>query len=405
MERIHLRKKIGGKKYLIREARPNDAPAVQALFNSIYKGKYPLDFGTNPAVLKAEISDPARYLWIVTEDEKTRRLLGAMTFAVDEKNRMSKAGGGVVLPEHRKSGLASAMLKLGVHYLTETAKTVDVLYATSRTVSEGPSRLAAEAGFRKLGLFPNAVQIEELEHLNLDVYLTKRAMALRRTKPFLFAPFHEIHAIARRQLGLERAYLVPERVSLKLSGRKIPFAVIRDEETVVRKFRLLHEQKRIFNSFFPFHQPNMLLSSVDQASDVFAWYGGVGKTAYLLGLRTDLVNQHDLLDSAALALQREGAAYIELLVDAYDYQTQQEAYTAKFIPSAYFPAMKLAHDGLRNDFFVVSRTFQILDFTASTVMAENYPYFQAYMRFYHKLFIEPMRRGELGRKPRASPGR
>jgi hypothetical protein len=99
-------------------------------------------------------------------------------------------------------------------------------------------------------------------------------------------------------------------------------------------------------------------------------------------------------------LQREGAAYIELLVDAYDYQTQQEAYTAKFIPSAYFPAMKLAHDGLRNDFFVVSRTFQILDFTASTVMEENYPYLQAYMRFYHKLYIEPMRRSDLSRKAR-----
>jgi hypothetical protein len=158
-----------------------------------------------------------------------------MMFAIDEKNRMAKAGGGVVLPEHRKSGLASTMLKLGVHYLTETAKTVDVLYGTSRTVSEGPSRLVADAGFRKLGLFPNAVQIEQMEHLNLDVYLTRRAMKLRRTKPFLLAPFHEIHGIARRQLGLERAYLVPERVSLKLSGKKIPFEVIRDEKAVGRR--------------------------------------------------------------------------------------------------------------------------------------------------------------------------
>lgn len=398
MERIQERRKIHGKSFLIREARVADAPAIQALFNSIYKGKYPLDFGTNVAVLKAEIAAPDRYLWLVTEDVRGRRLVGAMTFAVDLKNRMSKAGGGVVLPEHRKSGLASRMLKLGVRYLTEKAKTVDVLYATSRTVSEGPSRLAAEAGFRKLGFFPNAVQIEELEHLNLDVYLTKRALALRRQKPFLLAPFFEIHAIARRQLGLERAYLVPERVSLKLSGKKIPFEMIQDEKKVVEKFRLLREQKRIFNSFFPFHAPNMLLSSEDHGSDVFVWYGGVGKTAYLLGLRTDLVNQHDLLDSAALALQRAGAAYIELLVDAYDYQTQQEAYTAKFIPSGYFPAMKLAHDGLRNDFFVVSRTFQILDFTTSTVMAENYPYLKAYMRFYHKLFIEPMRRGDPSRK-------
>jgi RimJ/RimL family protein N-acetyltransferase len=401
MERVSERCKIAGKSFLIREARLSDAKAIQGLFNTIYQGKYPLEFGTDVGVLKAEIADPERFLWIVTEEARGHKLVGALTFAVDLKNRMSKAGGGVVLPEHRKSGLASRMLKLGLRHLTDQAKTVDVLYATSRTVSEGPSRLAAEAGFRKLGFFPNAVQIEEMEHLNLDVFLTKRAMGLRRWKPFLVAPFFDIHAIARKQLGLETATLVTPRAVLKLAPKKIRFDTVRDEKTVVEKFKLYKEQKRIFNSFFPFHTPNMLLSSEDRGSDVFVWYGGVGKTAYLLGIRTDLVNLHDLYDSAALALHGEGAAYIELLVDAYDYQTQQEAYTAKFIPSAYFPAMKLAHDGLRDDFFVVSRTFQILDFTTSCVMAENYPYLKAYMRFYNKLFIEPMRRADFGRKPGA----
>jgi hypothetical protein len=89
---------------------------------------------------------------------------------------------------------------------------------------------------------------------------------------------------------------------------------------------------------------------------------------------------------------------VELLVDAYDYITQQEAYTAKYIPSAYFPAMRLSNDGLRDDFFVVTRTFQILDFTTTTVMTENYPYLQAYMNFYNALYIEPMRRTELPKK-------
>jgi hypothetical protein len=386
------------KTFLMREARIADALKVQALFNTIYGGKYPLEFGSNVEILKGEIADTKHYLWIVTEDAANNELIGAMMFAIDLTNRMAKAGGGVVTPEYRKFGLASTMLKKGVHYLTETVKEVDVLYGTSRTVSEGPSRMVAEADFKKMGFFPNAVQIEDVEHLNLDVYLTQRALDQRRQKPYLFAPFYDIHKIARKQIGLERAYLVTEREPLKLSGKKLRFEVIQNEKTVIDKFRVFSEQKRISNSFFPFHSPNWLLSSEDGGSDVFIWYGGVGKQASILGFRTDHVNIHDMLDSVAITLQRSGATYCELLVDAYDYTTQQEAYTAKYIPSAYFPAMRLANDGLRDDYFVVSRTFQVLDFTSSWVMSENYPYLQAYMRSYNDLYIQAMHRTHLGGK-------
>ena len=398
MNRIHEKRKIGGKELLIREARVGDAIAVQALFNAIYKGKYTLEFGTNVGILKAEIAAPERYLWLVTEDSRKGLLVGAMMFVVDAKNRMSKAGGGVVLPEYRKSGLASAMLKLGVSYLTKTAGLVDVLYGTTRTVSEGPSRVVSEAGFEKVGIFPNAVQIEEMEHLSLDVYLTPNARALRRKKPYLFSPFYDIYKIARRQLGLEPATLVTERAPLKLSRQKMTFEVIKDGRRVSESFTRYAEQKRISNSFFPFHKPNWMLSTADQGTDVFIWYGGVGKQASILGFRSDQVNVHDLLDSVAVALQKSGAAYVELLVDAYDYIIQQEAYTAKYLPSAYFPAMRLTGDGLRDDYFVVSRTFQILDFTSSWVSSENYPYLEAYMRFYNQLYIAPMHRSDPRKK-------
>ena len=398
MGRVQKNFETNGKQFVIREANLQDAEPIRNIFVTIYQGKYPLEFISNPEILKAEIADGARYLWLCCIDIKANTHIGAMMFAIDSKNRMSKAGGGVVLPEYRKFGLASAMLNAGVGYLTDTVKEVDVLYGTSRTVSEGPSRMMAEANFHKMGLFPNAVQIEDLEHLNLDVFLTSRALELRRRKPYLFSPFFEVYRIARKQLNLERAYLVTEREPLKLSGKKIKFDIVDDEKIVISKFRLYSEQDRIANSFFPFHTPNRVLVSEDGGTDVFVWYGGVGKQASLLGFRTDRVNLHDLLDSVAVALQRSGAAYVEMLVDAYDYITQQEAYTAKYIPSAYFPAMRLAHDGLRDDYFVVTRTFQILDFTTTTVMSENYPYLQAYMNFYNALYIEPMRRTESPKK-------
>jgi predicted GNAT family N-acyltransferase len=397
VERIRDLQKLSGRRILIRDARVGDAPAIRALFEKIYKGKYPLEFGTNVELLKAEIADPEHHLWLVAADEKDRLLAGAMLFICDPKNRMAKAGGGVVLPEYRHYGLGSTLLKKGVRYLTKGAKLVDVIYGTSRTVSEGPSKMVAEAGFHKMGFFPNAVQIEELEHLNLDVYLTPAALKARRPGPYLFTPFYDIYAIARRQLKLERAHLVTERGPLTLSKKKIVLNVIKDSKRTIALFDLYKEQKRISNSFFPFHKPNWLLSSEDGGTDVFIWYGGVGKQASILGFRTDRVNIHDLLDAVAGALQRSGASYVELLVDAYDYLSQREAYAAKYIPSAYFPAMRLAGDGRRDDYFVVSRTFQIIDFTSSYVMTENLPYLKAYMRFYNELYIEPMKRSNVRR--------
>jgi hypothetical protein len=398
LERIRELLEFSGKKILLRDARLTDASAIRELFERIYKGKYPLEFGTNIDVLKTEIGDPEHHLWLVAADEKERVLAGAMLFIFDPKNRMAKAGGGVVLPDYRHYGLGSTMLKKGVRYMTKGADLVDVIYGTSRTVSEGPSKMVAEAGFHKMGFFPNAVQIEELEHLNLDVYLTQKALKSRRQGPYLYAPFYDIYSIARRQLGLDRGHLVTERGPLTLSKNKIVLNVVKDSKKTVDLFRTYKEQRRITNSFFPFHEPNWLLSSEDGGTDVFIWYGGVGKQASILGFRTDRVDIHDLLDAVAGALQRSGASYVELLVDAYDYMVQRDAYAAKYIPSAYFPAMRLAGDGLRDDYFVVSRTFQIIDFTSSYVTQENLPYLKAYMRFYNDLYIEPMKRSNIRRK-------
>lgn len=344
-------------------------------------------------ILENEIKGVGHHLWIVAEKEAPAqpRLVGAVMFRFDSANRLGKAAGGVVLPEFRKLGIGAAMVRSGVRHLTQTKQVVDIIYGTTRTVTQGPSKMVAEVGFREMGLFPNAVHIEEFEHLNLDIYLTDTALKSRRKKPFLFSPFYEVYGIARRQLSLERAILVTEREPLQLSRTKIPFRVIRNEKTACEKFLLYSNQNRISNSFFPFHLPNWLLSSEDGGTDVFIWHGGVGKQSSILGYRTDRVNAHDVLDSVAHTLQRSGAAYVELLVDAYDYMLQQEAYTARYIPSGYFPALRLGNDRLRDDYFVLSRTFQLLDFRSTYVSAETYPYLQAYMRCYNELYLEPTR--------------
>ncbi len=390
MKRINEEIQINGEAIQIKEAVTSDVKKIQDLFMQVYNGQYPMEYAVDPNVLKAELFDCQHYLWLIAQDKSRKKIMGAVMFNFDLQNRLGKAAGGVVAPKFQHKGLGSALLKTGVEYLTKKTDMVDVIYGTTRTVSEGPSRMAMDVGFHKMGLFPNAVQIDNLEHLNLDIYLADRALKKRRKKPYLFTPFYEVYNIARKHLGLEQAYTVTERAPLKLSKQKILFKLIKDEREVVLKFRHYSEQKRLSNSFFPFHMPNWLFASSDGGTEVFIWYGGVGKQASILGYRTDRVNIHDLLNSVALELQNQGAAYVEMLVDAYDYTLQQEAYTARYIPSAYFPAMQLANDGQRDDYFVLSRTFRLLDFTGSFVSEENYPFLQAYLRCYNELYIQPI---------------
>jgi len=388
MERVSSLTQIEDRSIRIREATSDDVFQIVELFHSVYKGFYPLEFGNNVQVLTGEIADSDHYLWVVAEYAGV--LVGAVMFSFDQKHRIGKAGGAVVNREFRRVRLASTMLRQGVEYLTKTLGAVDVLYGTTRTVSEGPSKMVEELGFKKMGLFPNALQLERMEHLNLDIFVTPNALALRRRNPYLYPPFLEVYEIARSTLGLEKAHVVTEREVLSLTRDKLKLQINKDAANVAQKFRLYSDQRRLSNSFFPFHVPNWILESQDGGTEVFIWYGGLGRQASILGYRTDRVDVHDLLDAVALALQTAGAGYVELLVDAYDYVLQQAAYTARYIPSGYFPAMKLSHDGLRDDYFVLSRTFNLLDFTNAVVFGDNFKYLQAYLRCYYELYIQPL---------------
>ncbi len=389
-ERIKGSCLVKGKQVVIREATEKDVPEIQALYALVYQGRYSMEFATNPSKLEAQLANPEGYLLLVAEDPARAGLVGSILFSIDAAHRLGKTAGVVVDPDYRRGGLGGEMLKLGTHYIAEDAAMVDVMYATSRTVGEAPSRIVAEAGYHQVGLFPNAVQVESMEHLNLDVYLTTRALPKRRKKPFIFKPYHETYEIARRRLGFERAQVVSEYATLKLNPVPMELEVVTDETVAISRFRELSLEKRLANSFFPFHSPNLIFRCPSGHTEVFVSLKGRHRQAAILGYRTDMVDIQDVLDSVARALHRHGASYVEFLIDSHDYRLQQQAFTARYIPSAYFPAMRLGADGLRDDVIIVSRTFSLLDFTGSVLKGDNLKYLKAYFRHYHELYIKPI---------------
>src|SRR5262249_35760076 len=150
-----------------------DIDGIQGLYREVYDGKYPQEFANDRNRLALELADRAAFLWIVAEDAATGRIAGAIQYRFDARHRRGKAAGVAVLPAYRSKGIGAGLLTLGIEKLTRELGVADVVYATTRTVNEAPSRAVAEAGYRPLGVFPNAVQVETFEHLSLDVYLTE----------------------------------------------------------------------------------------------------------------------------------------------------------------------------------------------------------------------------------------
>lgn len=387
MARVSIDLDLPGNHLRVEEATLADIEGIQRIFQIVYNGNYPFDFGANHEALAAEITDPARYIWLVARND-TQGIVAAMMFSSNARHRMGKAGGAVVLPEYRKLGVAKELLKAGVEHLK--AHGVEVIYGTTRSVSAGPTRLVAEVGFKTTGFLPNSLQVEDAEHLNLEVYLTEAALKTRRRKPYLFSPLSALYKVIQSQLHLESAVDVRERAPLILSRQHSPMHLIADAAEAKRRLTQYVSQSRISNHFFPFHEPNWILETEDGGTEFFVYYGGAGRQASIIGYRSDRSDLHNLLDSVARFLEKNGASYVEILVDAYDYLQQQQALSARYIPSAYFPAMKLNIDGKRDDYIVLNRTFRVLDFQDTVVNPEARKYLGVYMAFYNDIYMGDM---------------
>ncbi|WP_338849150.1 GNAT family N-acetyltransferase [Massilia sp. W12] len=386
--RISVEHRYEDKVFTLREARIAEAGLIKGMFDFVYNGKYPdeeLD------ALAAEICDQQHNLCVVAVSQPEGRIVGCIMIKIDPQHRIGKGGRGLVLPEYRRCGLAGATLKLAIDFLCHEAKCVDLVYGASRTVSPGPMRMAAEGGMVQFGLFPNAVQIESMEHLNLDVYLNPDSIARRRARPAIIPAFKRIYELGMHQLGVQEDANLVQLPPLPPARRNLPLPIWNDNpQDVIARFSRYSEEDRIALSFFPFHDPNAILATDDGGTEVFIWYEGSGKRAAIVGYRSDRKNVQEILLSAAQSMEARGAAYLEVLAPAADPLMQQAAYAARFIPCAYFPAMRLARDGLRDDFFVLSRTFRLLDFSGVVISPLNAEFLRAYLHGYYELYIEPL---------------
>ncbi len=373
---------------VIRLAKIQDMRRIQMLYVEVYGGTYSVPIVTDKDRMRRAIEDDD-YYWIVAECEG--RVVGSLVYAVDLPHRISKAFGAVVSQEFRKLDLAYTMMKLVLDDITQAKDLVDLVYATTRTANYGPQKLTENLGFIKLGIFPNTHKVHDNETHCLTGYLTEKALTtLRRPRPRLIPEAEPFYDIVRRQVNLDKAQVKNVKGDYSDHKQRIPlldFEVITAPSFVKSRYRKIKNNHFFAHTVMPFHEPNLILITPDQGTEVYLTYNQKDKYSVIVGGLTSEKSFAVVLESVARKVSDMDMAYIEVLIDAYSPHIQRDALDARFIPSAYFPCVKkVGHK--RYDCIAFSRTFDVLDFRNVKIISLYKNFLREYLKLWRENYIE-----------------
>lgn len=382
----HVMKIEGKGELFIRPARIVDARRIQVLYTEVYGSSYSVSIITNPEKMRKAIESD-EYYWLVAEFNG--KIVGSLVYSIDFKQRISKAFGAVVSEEFRKHNVAYTMMKLILDDITQNQNLVDVIYATTRTTSYAPQRLTDSLGFLKLGIFPNTHKVAENETHCFTAYLTENALKSRKKFPVIIPEIVPFYDIVLKQIKLEEPRVVDVKGKYSDHKTKIPvvdFEVITAQEFIRRRYKKIKQKGFFSHTFMPFHEPNILLVSLDGKTEIYMTYNPKDKYSVFVGGFSNL-EVEVVLESVAKKMQELDMAYLEILFDAYSPHLHRAAIDARFIPSGYFPAGKLVNNQ-RYDCIIFSKTFEILDFRNVKLASLYKSFLKEYLKLWRENYIE-----------------
>lgn len=374
----------------LRNAKPEDMRRIQVLYGDVYGPNYPMPVIFDKFKMRRAIESD-RYCWLVAECQG--RIVASLIYEVDPSQRISKAFGAVVSKEFRKQNLANTMMETILRELTKN-RIVDTVYATTRTVTTAPQQLTETLGFVKLGIFPNVHKVFEYETHCLAAYFVPEALKNRRTPPALIHEMAPFYRLVHDKVNIGKAVFRPPSPALREKTKNpakeqslLSFETISAPSFIKNRFAKARNSGVFANNYVPFHDPNLMLITPDQSTEVFLNYGATDRYSVIMGGKSEIKDFSLILNSVAKTLNNMGVSYIELLVDAYSPDLQWQALHARFLPSAYFPAFRKVGDK-RWDYIVFSRSFEMLDFRNVKIMSTYRNFLKEYMKIWQALYID-----------------
>lgn len=372
---------------ITRRAQPEDALKIISLYHEIYEGTYPDPTMSDISALEATLASKD-YCWMVAA--YGQKIVGSVVYQVDALNRLAKVYGAVIAPGFRGLNLTESLMNCGHDLLNKSINPVDVIYATTRTVTPAPQKLTANLGYRKLGIFPNVHQTDDYETHCLAGLFSKTAFELRFKDFKLHPKICNLFEIARRECELPALEIAETPPHAPALSERIDLETIEAANFVKHRFHRERPTTKNHHWFFPFHEPNLLLTTPDHSVEVFAYYSSADRHCVIIAISdVENIGYVDILANACRILRRKGARYIEFIMRADETNNIETAIQSQFLPCAYFPALQLS-EGMRFDYVIFSRSFEILNFANLKLEGVNRQYLVQYYKSWKEISLDPI---------------
>lgn len=368
----------------LRKANISDLSDIMQLYMFAYEGTYPDPTFNSVVMLSSALQGTSKYIYVAKNNEA---VVGCILFNYEADNLLAKAGAAVVAPQYRGHNITKQLLEYGTADLKENEGGIDVLYITTRTIHKAAQVLTQKMGFKQLGIFPNVHKTDEYEtHALAAMYFnksTERRYIDYKQHPKVLPLFN----IVRENIDLpimEEAEIWQQKNYI---GEVPKLEVIDATEFIRVRINKLSEKNEIDLAFFPFHTPNLLITSPNQNIEVFAYVNEIDKHCVITGCKIDReVSFTDLFLRVSNILRDRGIRYIEVILRANRLNIIDKVIKAKFLPCGYVPAFQL-EAGLRYDYIVFSRSYEILDFANLQLTGANAKYLANYVGLWEKTFL------------------
>lgn len=372
------------RKVIYREAQTLDMASILNLYFEVYGGSYPDPMFTSYPELEKAISSKNHFVFVA---ELQNKIIACLLFKYDESNLLAKAAAAVVDNRFRGHNITQKMISNGIKFLQKNTLGLELIYVTTRTVNKAAQLLTQNMGFKKLGIFPNVHKTKDYETHALAAIVLPNAVE-KRYKNFKQHPkVYELFKLVQSECELTPMEIAYEWDIKTYSGKVPILEIINAPEFVKNRFVNHTKDECIDFAFYPFIMPNVMITSPNGNIEIFLEINELDQSCIVIGCKIDReVSFTDLFLEVCNMLRDKGVRYIEMITRAHRLNIIDKMIKAKFIPSAYLPALQL-EDGKRYDYVIFSRSFEILDFNNIELTGVNEQYLKEYVKIWEEIAL------------------
>jgi N-acetylglutamate synthase-like GNAT family acetyltransferase len=363
---------------VIERATVGDVDEIINLYRQVYGKKYPISYGTDADLLARSITNEKTHLVLVARDLAKKVITGALITEIDLENKIGKLLGLVVHPTFQKNKIGNHLVVYAGEHFLEKGNELNSLYATTRTNTVGPQRVFIKNQYLPLGIFPNAHRLSQYETVTLFAKFRKGLLEQRVPVTEVAETLMPMYKILKNivpdlsiPIGAEASKII-----VPPNNEAWEFEIIRAPNYVYRKFLETFPDPK--DRFFPFHTPNMLIADKKGRIEIFAYFSKRDGYCTLIKSTRPISEISGSLTSLYMQLDDIGVSYIEVLLNVAMTSTIESLIIGQFVPSAIYPAMREV-EGKFEDYIVLSRTMEPLNFRGMSVISPFKPFIDLYV--------------------------